>query len=47
VIERFGPMAPLPETDLRVSEILTLPLHPHLPEACVDDVALRLLPLLG
>ena len=47
VIERFAPMAPLPETDLRVSEILTLPLHPHLPEACVDDVARRLLPLLG
>lgn len=38
-IERFGPQPPLPETERRLGEILTLPLHPWLPRQSVEQVA--------
>jgi dTDP-4-amino-4,6-dideoxygalactose transaminase len=47
VIARCGPLAALPHTERCVAEILTLPLHPYLDEACVDDVVHRLLQLLA
>lgn len=36
--QRFGPQDPLPETERRLAEILTLPLHPHLERAHVEAV---------
>ncbi|MEB3335638.1 MAG: DegT/DnrJ/EryC1/StrS family aminotransferase [Cyanobacteriota bacterium] len=39
VLERFGAQTPLPETERRVAEILTLPLHPYLPQSTVEEVA--------
>jgi dTDP-4-amino-4,6-dideoxygalactose transaminase len=42
-----GPLVGLPHTERCVAEILTLPLHPYLEEACVDDLVRRLLPLLA
>lgn len=47
VVERCGPLAALPHTERCVAEILTLPLHPYLEQAGVDDVVRRLLPLLA
>ncbi len=47
VRERFGPPEPLPETERRVAEILTLPLHPYLPRELVAEVAEVLRPLLA
>ena len=37
-IHRFGPQDPLPETERRLAEILTLPLHPHLERVDVEAV---------
>jgi aminotransferase EvaB len=42
-----GPLVGLPHTERCVAEILTLPLHPYLEQACVDDLVRRLLPLLA
>jgi dTDP-4-amino-4,6-dideoxygalactose transaminase len=39
VSERFGPRAPLPETERRLEEILSLPLHPYLSRGAVEQVA--------
>lgn len=47
VRQRFGPLDPLPETERRLAEILTLPLHPHLPRAQVEEVVRVLRPLLS
>jgi len=47
VIARCGPLVALPHTERCVTEILTLPLHPYMEEACVDDLVRRLLPLLA
>jgi dTDP-4-amino-4,6-dideoxygalactose transaminase len=47
VRERFGPPEPLPGTERRVAEILTLPLHPYLPRELVAEVAEVLRPLLA
>jgi dTDP-4-amino-4,6-dideoxygalactose transaminase len=38
LVKRFGPLPALPETERRVKEILTLPLHPHLPRENVEQV---------
>lgn len=46
VKQRFGPQEPLPETERRVEEILTLPLHPYLSSSQVEGVARFLRPLL-
>ncbi len=42
VMERFGTQPALPETERRLAEILTLPLHPYLEWASVESVALTL-----
>ncbi len=47
VRERFGPQDPLPETECRLAEILTLPLHPHLDRSHVEEVVRVLRPLLA
>lgn len=47
VRERFGEQPPLPETERRLAEILTLPLHPYLPRASVEAVATGLAELIG
>lgn len=47
VRERFGPQDPLPETERRLAEILTLPLHPYLERSHVESVARVLRPLLS
>ncbi len=47
LIERFGPQPPLPETERRLAEILTLPLHPYLDLASVCSVAEPLRDLLA
>lgn len=47
LIERFGPQHPLPETERRLAEILTLPLHPYLDRSNVASVALPLRDLLA
>jgi len=47
VLERFGPQPPLPETERRLGEILTLPLHPFLPQASVESVATGLRALIA
>lgn len=47
VTERFGPQEPLPETERRLAEIFTLPLHPYLPETAVGEVARRVRSLLS
>jgi dTDP-4-amino-4,6-dideoxygalactose transaminase len=44
--ERFGPQEPLPETERRLAEILTLPLHPYLDRSHVEGVVRVLQPLL-
>ncbi|MCP9772349.1 DegT/DnrJ/EryC1/StrS family aminotransferase [Synechococcus sp. Tobar12-5m-g] len=46
VIDRFGPQS-LPETERRVREVLSLPLHPYLEEERILDVCARLIPLLS
>ncbi len=46
VRERFGRQPPLPETERRLADILTLPLHPYLPRSKVEEVACLLRPLL-
>ena len=47
VVERFGPQPALPETERRLAEILTLPLHPYLERSSVESVALPLRELLS
>jgi aminotransferase EvaB len=47
VRDRFGPQPPLPETERRLEDILTLPLHPHLPRSKVEEVVRVLRPLLA
>lgn len=45
--ERLGGQPPLPETEKRLAEILTLPLHPFLPRAAVEEMASHLRGLLA
>jgi dTDP-4-amino-4,6-dideoxygalactose transaminase len=45
VIERFGPQS-LPETERRVTEVLSLPLHPYLEEERIEAVCAWLAPRL-
>ena len=47
VRQRFGPQAPLPETERRLAEILTLPLHPYLQQPHVEGVVRFLRPYLA
>lgn len=47
VLEHFAAQPPLPETERQLSEILTLPLHPYLPQASVEMVASGLRRLIG
>lgn len=46
VIERFGARGDLPETERRVKEVLSLPLHPYLEEAQIASICERLETLL-
>jgi len=44
--ERFGPGRPLPRTEARLAEILSLPLHPYLEEGQIEAICRRLDPYL-